>query len=198
MSVARFRRFARLEKLAQPYLKGNQELTRNGVVLGREQCARSRLAFLIRYGNPSIEEPLECATQRCEESVAWKECCHEFNSHYIEPMQWRSDIRFPAHDRDLCQVWDALRHFVISSFPGADEKQKLDQSLRRDLPGCSGSLSLTIPQRCWVSCFPILRKCLSSREQNKNFDSWWGLPRDAFERQPWPYGMENQPLARAD
>jgi hypothetical protein len=38
------------------------------------------LAFLIRYGNPRIDEPLSRACERCAYSAAWKDCCDEFKS----------------------------------------------------------------------------------------------------------------------
>ena len=31
-----------------------------------------------------------------------------------------------------------------------------------------------------------------------HFDIWWGLPRGAFERAPWPHGSEGKSLARTD
>ena len=74
MSQARFRQIARLEKLAQPYLKARRHAeeewkkTLDGAV---ENAAI--LAFLIRYGNPIIDEPLSCACQRCSESSVWRE-----------------------------------------------------------------------------------------------------------------------------
>jgi len=99
MSATRFRRIARLEKLAQPYLEWKSGIEKEWQSTLRGAAAHAAvLAFLIRYGNPRIHEPLECATLRCAESAAWKECCHEFNLDYIN-LQGEG-YRFPAHDRD--------------------------------------------------------------------------------------------------
>ena len=198
MSATRFRRIARLEKLAQPYLEWKSGIEKEWQSTLRGAAAHAAvLAFLIRYGNPRIHEPLECATLRCAESAAWKECCHEFNLDYIN-LQGEG-YRFPAHDRDsVSGMGYALRHFVISSFPGADEKQKLDTVFAAGPPWLlwftfadytAALLGLMLPDPSEVSQFT---------RSKQNFDRWWGLPRDAFEREPWPYGTEHEPLARAD
>jgi hypothetical protein len=77
MSAIRFRQIARLEKLAQPYLEWKSGIERECQYTLHGTAAHAAvLAFLIRYGNPQIDEPLSCATERCAESAAWKECCH--------------------------------------------------------------------------------------------------------------------------
>jgi hypothetical protein len=198
MSATRFRRIARLEKLAKPYLEWKSGIEKEWQSTLRGAAAHAAvLAFLIRYGNPQIDESLECATQRCAEAAAWKECCHEFNLHYINLQG--EECRFPAHDRDsISGMGYALRHFVISSFPGADEKQKLDTVFATGprwllwftfADYTAALLGLTLPDLSEVSQF--------SRSK-QNFDLWWGLPSGAFERKPWPHGMEGEPLARTD
>jgi hypothetical protein len=204
MSVARLRQIARLEKLAKPYLKGKMQIAREWSLTRQGAVGQAAvLAFLIRYGNPRFEEPLSCATERCAESVAWKDCCDEFKlSHYVKPNR-NGDIplsyRFPAHKRDsVFNMGAHLRHFVISSFPGADEKEKLDRVFSAAPPWLlwftfadytAALLDLTLPDLSEVSQFVRTKQ---------GFDIWWGLPRGKFERQPWPYGMENEPLARTD
>jgi hypothetical protein len=124
MSATRFRRIARLEKLAQPYLEWKSGIDQEWQRTLRGAAAHAAvLAFLIRYGNPQIDESLERATQRCAEAAAWKECCDAFP----EELHTGPD-GFKAHDRDsVFIIGETLRHFVISSFPGSDEKQKLDR-----------------------------------------------------------------------
>ena len=36
------------------------------------------LAFLIRYGDPKIGEPLSCAWQRFEDTDVWKQYCDKW------------------------------------------------------------------------------------------------------------------------
>jgi hypothetical protein len=50
-------------------------------------------------------------------------------------------------------------------------------------------LGLTLPDLSSVSCFTRAKK---------NFDIWWGLPTGIFEREPWPRGRDQEPLARTD
>jgi hypothetical protein len=91
-----------------------------------------------------------------------------------------------------------LRHFVISSFLGSDEKQKLDRVFAVAPPWLlwftfadytAALLGLTLPDLSEVSQF---------MRSKQNFDLWWGLPRGAFKEDPWPFGMECEPLARTD
>ena len=93
---------------------------------------------------------------------------------------------------------EPLRHFVISSIPGSDEKQKLDRVFAAAPPWLvwftfadytAALLGLRLPDLSDVSQFV---------RSKQNFDLWWGLPRGAFEKTPWPYGMECEPLARTD
>ena len=195
MSASRFRQITRLEKLARPFLEWKSGIEREWQETLRGAAAHAAvLAFLIRYGNPRPEEPLECASQRCAESAAWKECYNEFQ----EQLRSRPN-EFEAHGRDsVSTIGEPLRHFVISSFRGADEKQKLDRVFSAAPPWLlwftfadytAALLGLTLPDLSEVSQF------MRSKE---SFDLWWGLPRGAFERKPWRYGMEHEPLARTD
>ncbi len=198
MSVTRFRRIARLERQAEPYLEWKSGIEKEWQRTLRGAAAHAAvLAFLIRDGNPRLEEPLDCAIQRCAEADAWKECCNEFRTSYsgLDGEQYR----FPADDRDsIARMGEPLRHFVISSFPGSDEKQKLDRVFAAAPPWLlwftfadytAALLDLTLPDLSEVSQF---------MRSKQNFDLWWGLPRGAFEKDPWPYGKECEPLARTD
>lgn len=86
----------------------------------------------------------------------------------------------------------------MSSFPGLDERQKLDRVFAAAPPWLlwftfadytAALLGLTLPDLSDVSQF---------MRSKQNFDLWWGLPRGEFEEAPWPYGMECVPLARTD
>jgi hypothetical protein len=93
---------------------------------------------------------------------------------------------------------DPVRHFVIASFPGKDEKEKLNTAFIVAPPWLlwftfadytAKLLGLTLPDLSKVSCF--------IRSKN-NFDTWWGLPTGTFERELWPRGQDQEPLARTD
>ena len=125
MSATRFRRIARLERLAELYLEWKSGIEKEWQrILGGAAAHAAVLAFLIRYGNPRLGEPLEWAIQRCAEATAWKERCNEFNLTSLDGEEYT----FPAHDRDFISgMGNSVRHFVMSSFPGLDERQKLDR-----------------------------------------------------------------------
>jgi hypothetical protein len=93
---------------------------------------------------------------------------------------------------------DPIRHFIIASFPGANEKEKLNTVFASAPPWLlwftfadysAKLLGLTLPDLSSVSCFV---------RSKKDFDTWWGLPTGAFERELWPCGQQEQPLARTD
>jgi hypothetical protein len=81
MRDTRICQIARLQKLAQPFLKQkhNEDREWESTINGAANYA-AVLAFLIRYGKPQIDEPLSHACERCAQSPAWKECCREFMS----------------------------------------------------------------------------------------------------------------------
>jgi hypothetical protein len=197
MSANRFRQIARLEKSAKPYLARKSRIKREWPLTLRGVAAHAAvLAFLVRYGNPRIEEPLSCAIERCAESAAWKECCDEFNL-TSEVIRERNSFRVVTRDA-VATIGDPLRHVIISSFPGPDEKQKLDRAFAAAPPWLlwftfadysAELLGLTLPDLSEVSGF------MRSKEM---FHRWWGFPRGMFECKPWPYGKEHEPLARTD
>jgi hypothetical protein len=196
MSQTRFRQIARLEKLAQPYMQrklqseNEWQWTLQGAVANA-----AILGFLIRYGNPIIDEPLSCACQRCSESSAWKECCDKFPS----VLSGSGEYLLEPHDRNSAVLTGmCLRHAVISDFPGANEKEKLDAVFRSAPPWLiwftfgdytAELLGLTLPDLSSVAGFA---------RSKASFDLWWGLPSAAFERRPWPDGPDNEPLAHTD
>ena len=73
-------------------------------ILGGGAAHAAVLAFLIRYGNPELGEPLEWAIQRCAEATAWKEHCNEFNLTSLDGEEYT----FPAHEEILSPEWATL------------------------------------------------------------------------------------------
>jgi hypothetical protein len=96
MSQARFRQIARLKELAQPYLKRRRQIEKEWRWTLQGAAAHAAiLAFLIRYGNPTIDEPLCCACQRVRESNAWKELCEKFP---LTLLNWKREHSFESHE----------------------------------------------------------------------------------------------------
>jgi hypothetical protein len=197
MSQARFRRIARLEKLAHPYLEGRRHAEQEWKSTLRGAVANAAiLAFLVRYGNPIIDEPLSCACQRCGESSVWRELADKFPAALLNS---RRQYTFEPHNRDGARIIGApLRRLVISLFPGADEKEKLDAVFASAPPWLiwftfgdytAELLGLTLPDLSSVTGYA---------RSKENFDRWWGLPNGAFERRPWRDGPDSEPLAHTD
>jgi hypothetical protein len=195
MSQARFRQIARLERLARPYLNQRQHIEKEWQkILWAVAAHAAILAFLLRYGDPKMGEPLSDACQRFHDSSAWKECCERFP---VSLLDRKKEYSFEPYNRDrVFTVGTPLRHAVISNFPGADEKEKLN-----------AVFSTAPPWLIWFTFGDYTAKLLGLTLPNlsdmigferSNFDIWWGLPTGAFECRPWPYGPDLELLARTD
>lgn len=141
-----------------------------------------------------MDEPLSEACRRFGESEAWKACCEKF------PEACRKyEYPFEPYNRDRVSIiGEPLRHILLATFPGADEKDKLNRVFKSAPPWLiwftfadytAKLLDLNLPDLSTVSGF----------ERSKNiFHGWWGLPESAFECHPWPHGTDGEPLARTD
>ena len=160
------------------------------------------LAFLIRHGKPKIEEPLSNACQRVSESKVWKAFRDEHFPSPPAPHRYarvRPGRPFEPYSRDsVVVIGEYLRHLVISSFPGVDEKAKLNAVFRSAPPWLlwftfadytAAVLGLELPDLSRVTCFARSREA---------FDNWWGLPRGSFEKRPWPKSLVRDPLSGTD
>jgi hypothetical protein len=199
VSQIRFRQVARLEKLAQPYLERRRQADQEWLWASLGVAAHAAiLAFLIRYGQPTIDEPLSCAWQRCSASSAWKECCDRFSS-IIVRAPGDTEYPFQPNSRDRALMYGMpLRHLIIATCPGVSEKAKLDAVFASAPPWLiwftfadytAKLLGLTLPNLSGVAGFA---------RSKANFDLLYGLPSGAFERRPWPNGPDKEPLARTD
>ena len=92
----------------------------------------------------------------------------------------------------------ALRHVIISTYSGADEKQKLEVALASAPPWLLWFTFADYTAKLLNLTIPDLSKVTGFMRSKANFDIWWGLPRGAFEQAPWPHGPEDEPLARTD
>ena len=201
------RRISRLEKRAKPRLESvNRTKLKWQTILQGIVAHAAVLTFLVRYGNPNIGEPLSCACRRVSETGAWRECREKYpllkrwHDHWGERHEDKNRYySFDPHSRDLALIiGTCLRHAVIATFPGANEKEKLSGVFASAPPWLiwftfadytAGLLGLTLPDLSSVSGFA---------RSMAHFDLWYGEPSDAFEPRPWANGPENEPLARTD
>jgi transposase-like protein len=199
MNQIRFRQIARLEKRALPYIRQREGIVQQLQKLRRGAVAHATvLALLVRYGNLQLGEPLSRACARVTESELWVLFRQKFPpDRTIYPDDF--EYSFEPFTRDkVTIIGDALRHVSIATFPGANEKEKLNRVLRSAPPWflwftfadySAKLLGLNLPDLSTVTGF----------ERSKNiFDGWWGLPEIAFECHPWPDGTDGEPLVRTD
>ena len=203
MRHARFRQIARLQRLAQPYLKQKEQDDREWEQTIRGAANHAAvLAFLIRYGNPRIDEPLSDACERCGQSAAWKDCCDEFKSLLLPGSEYlpvQSPGPFQPHSMDSVDIIGAvLRHVIISPYSGADEKQKLEAAFASAPPWLLWFTFADYTAKLLNLAIPDLSNVTGFMRSKANFDLWWGVPSGAFEQAPWPRGCQDEPLARTD
>ena len=198
MSQIRSRQIARLEKRAVPYLKQREGIGQKLRDLRRGAVAHATvLALLVRYGNPRLGEPLSCAGGRVAKSEFWGLFCQKFPpDRTIYPGDF--EYSFPFTRDQVLIIGDQLRHVSIATFPGANEKEKLNHVLRSAPPWLlwftfadysAKLLGLSLPDLSTVSRF---------ERSNEIFQGWWGLPQSAYECHPWPHGIDGEALARTD
>lgn len=197
MSQVRFRQIARLEKLAQPYVKQRRQIEREWQKVRWGAVAHAAaLVFLIRYGHPQIDEPLSNAWQRMRASDAWKECWDRFPA---DLFGWEQQHIVEPYDRDgVSFLGEFLRHAVISNFPGADEKEKLCAVFSSAPPWLIWFTFADYTAKLLGLKLPDLSDVIGFERSKENFDCWWGLPSGAFERRPWSTGPDVEPLSCTD
>jgi len=138
------------------------------------------LAFVMRYGNPQIGEPLSEACRRVAESEAGKGS--------FEPYS-RDDVFLMSHP---------LRHVLLATFPGADEKDKLNCVFKSAPPWLIWFTFADYTAKLLDLNLPDLSSVSGFERSKKIFHGWWALPESAFECRPWPDGADGEPLARTD
>jgi hypothetical protein len=176
MRNTRLRQIGRLQKSAQPYLgRKHQEDREWNLTVWRAANHAAVLAFLVRYGELRIDEPLSHACERCSESPAWKDWGQEFQ---LLP-------EFKPHSMDSVNIIGArLRHFVISEYCGANEKQKLETAFASAPPWLLWFTFSDYPAKLLNLTIPDLSEVSGFMRSKANFDIWSGLPMGAFERKP--------------
>jgi hypothetical protein len=133
MYQVRSRQIARLEKRALPYIEQRGEMEQQWRQVRRGVVAHATvLAFLVRYGNPQVDEGLSDACRRFAKSEAWKACCEKFPE---SCKNYRDEFSFEPYNRDrVFLIGDPLRHILISTFPGTNERDKINRTFRSAPP----------------------------------------------------------------
>ena len=218
MSQVRFRQIARLEELAQPYFKRRRQIEKEwqGTIRGAADHA-AILAFVIRYGDPKIGEPLSCAWERCINTQMWKKCCDDWEAMALEHLgdEWKEygdntspqnrsifitrACRTSPHARNGASIiGDYVRHALIDSLPGATEKKKLERVFASAPPWLIWFTFGDYTAELLDLSLPDLSSVAGLARSKADFDNWCGLPSGAFVPRCWPDGPDNEPLARTD
>jgi hypothetical protein len=118
MTRARFRQTARLERLAEAYLRPKEEADSQSDEFVRKYVLihTANLAALILYGDPKIDEPLSFAWRRCLESAEWQARHEKYGDVHGER---DSPFGFGA-DR----IADYFRKYFLPDLAGRDEVKK--------------------------------------------------------------------------
>ena len=181
MNQTRFRQIARLEKRPVAYTNQREAIAQHLQKLRNGAVAHAAvLAFVMRYGNPQIGEPLSEAWRRVAESEARKGS--------FEPYS-RDDVFLMSHP---------LRHVLLATFPGADEKDKLNCVFKSAPPWLIWFTFADYTAKLLDLNLPDLSSVSGFERSKKIFHGWWALPESAFECRPWPDGADGEPLARTD
>jgi hypothetical protein len=87
---------------------------------------------------------------------------------------------------------------VISNFPGADEKEKLDAVFSSAPPWLIWFTFADYTAKLLGLKLPDLSDVRRFERSKENFNCWWGLPSGAFERRSWSSGPNAELLSRTD
>jgi hypothetical protein len=198
MNQIRSRQIARLEKRAVPYIKQREGIAQQLRNLHRGAVAHATvLALLVRYGNPQLGEPLSCAGGRVAKSEFWRLLCQKFPpDRTIYPADFEHS--FPFTRDQVLIIGDQLRHVSIATFPGADEKEKLNRVLRSAPPWLLWFTFADYSAKLLGLGLQDLSPVTGFERSKSIFHGWWGLPPSAYECRPWPHGIEGEALARTD
>jgi hypothetical protein len=198
MNQIRSRQIARLEKRALPYLRQKESIAQQLRNLRRGAVAHATLiALVVRYGNPRLGEPLSCAGARIAKTELWASFRQKFPpDRTIYPADF--EYSFPNTRDQVTQIGDALRHIAIATFPGADEKEKLNCVLRSAPPWLLWFTFADYSAKLLGLRLPDLSTVRRFERSREIFHAWWGLPQSAYECRPWPDGTEREPLVRTD
>jgi hypothetical protein len=211
MNQSRFRQIARLENAARPYIgmrdriQHQWQMTRVGAV-----GHAASLAFLIRYGDPKIGEPLSCAWQRLQDTEVWREYCRKWDEmkiahlrklHGESSTQYHQSFIPRRHDttpfsRDGVKIISMeLRHELPEHFSGSNEKEILEKVFASAPPWLVWFAFGDLTAKLLGLPMPDLATVRHFARSKEDLANWYGLPMGAFEGRPWPNGPDNEQLS---
>jgi len=133
MTRARFRQTARLERLAEAYLRPKEETASQFEEFVRNYAFihTANLSALILYGDPKIAEPLSFAWRRCLESAEWQKRREKYGG-------WdengRDSCGDPFVSHGATRIAKYFREHFLPDLPGADEREKFSLILKKAPP----------------------------------------------------------------
>jgi hypothetical protein len=132
MTRARFRQTARLERLAEAYLRPKEETGSRSEEMVRDYAFihTANLSALILYGDPKIDEPLSFAWRRCLESAEWQKRREKFGGWD----EYRRDTRDPFESFSATQIANYFRKYFLPDLPGGDETEKFSLIFKKAPP----------------------------------------------------------------
>jgi hypothetical protein len=211
----RFRRIARLENAARPYI-GMRDRIQLQWQMARAGAAghAAILSFLIRHGDPRVGEPLSCAWQRFMDTDVWKQFCDKWNELKFGYLgdEWkeyrestskdnrlefisRTDRILPFSRDDAFLLGLELRHEFLERFSGNNEKEKLENVFESAPPWLIWFTFGDYTAKLLGLPMPDLATVMHFARSKEDFANWYGLPRGAFESRPWPNGPDNEALS---
>jgi hypothetical protein len=119
---ARFRQAARLERLAEAYLRPKEDTDSRSEELARKYAFihTANLSALILYGDPKIDEPLSIAWRRCLESAEWQKRREKYGGWD----EYGRDTRDPFESFSATQIAKYFRKYFLPDLAGRDEVEK--------------------------------------------------------------------------
>jgi hypothetical protein len=91
-----------------------------------------------------------------------------------------------------------LRHALIACFSGATEKKKLERVFASAPPWLIWFTFGDYTAELLGFSIPDLSSVTGFARSKADFDNWYGPATGAFVPRRWPYGPDNEPLARTD
>jgi hypothetical protein len=137
------------------------------------------------------------ADGRVAKSEFWGLFCQKFPpDRTIYPNDF--EYSFPFTRDQVPIIGDQLRHVSIATFPGANEKEKLNRVLRSAPPWLLWFTFADYSAKLLGLDLPDLSPVTGFERSKSIFHGWWGLPPSAYECRPWPHGIDGETLARTD
>jgi hypothetical protein len=132
ITMARFRQTARLERLAEAYLRPKEEAASQFEEFVRNYAFKhsANLSALILYGDPKIDEPLSFAWRRCLESAEWQKRREKYGGWD----EYGADRGDPFESFSATQIAKYFRKYFLPDLAGRDETEKFSLIFKKAPP----------------------------------------------------------------